>query len=167
MVSGFAGLIAITLLAYRNAPPIPARIVDDSGAVLFTGDDIGNGQALFLRYGLMSNGSIWAMAPISGGLFQPTRCNRIGEDTGRSAGAAAVRPALAALRRHKLRRFAAKSHHPEDQPLRRRQRHADLTAAQARAFRGKSATGPDISTIPSAMAASSRTSSRIRCSCIN
>ena len=48
MVLGFAGLIAITVLAYRNAPPIPARVIEADDAVLFTGDDIGNGQAVFL-----------------------------------------------------------------------------------------------------------------------
>ncbi|MFA5912778.1 MAG: hypothetical protein WC830_04380, partial [Burkholderiales bacterium] len=59
MVVGLAGLITITLLAYRNAPPIPARIVDANGTSLFTGEDISDGQALFLRYGLMDNGTIW------------------------------------------------------------------------------------------------------------
>ena len=28
MVLGFAGLILVTTLAYRNAPPIPTRVVD-------------------------------------------------------------------------------------------------------------------------------------------
>ena len=56
MVIGFAGLILITALAYRNAPPIPARTVDPRGALLFTADDVGEGQAVFLRYGLMEIG---------------------------------------------------------------------------------------------------------------
>ena len=34
MVVGFAMLIAITMLAYRNAPPIPAHVVDAQGATL-------------------------------------------------------------------------------------------------------------------------------------
>ena len=58
MVLGFAGLILITTLSYRNAPPIPARVVDAQGAVVFSADDVGEGQAVFLRYGLMSNGSV-------------------------------------------------------------------------------------------------------------
>ncbi|HSM98871.1 MAG TPA: hypothetical protein VLS47_07620, partial [Gallionella sp.] len=59
MVLGFAGLLMITALAYRNAPPIPARVVDAQGSPLFSGDDIRDGQAVFLKYGLMDNGSIW------------------------------------------------------------------------------------------------------------
>jgi nitric oxide reductase subunit B len=35
MVLGFAGLILITTLSYRNAPPIPARVVDQTGALLW------------------------------------------------------------------------------------------------------------------------------------
>src|SRR5262245_57048324 len=59
MVLGFAALIGITMLAYRNAPPIPARVVDEAGATLFTADDVAEGQTVFLRHGLMSNGTIW------------------------------------------------------------------------------------------------------------
>lgn len=58
MVLGFAGLITITMLTYRNAPPIPAHVVDAQGAAVFSGDDISDGQAVFLKYGLMANGSI-------------------------------------------------------------------------------------------------------------
>jgi nitric oxide reductase subunit B len=59
MVLGFTALILISATAYRNAPPIPERALDPSGAVVFTGDDIRHGQAVFLKYGLMDNGSIW------------------------------------------------------------------------------------------------------------
>ena len=59
MALGFAGLITITTLSYRNAPPIPAQVLDAHGAALFSGADITDGQAVFLRYGLMANGSIW------------------------------------------------------------------------------------------------------------
>jgi hypothetical protein len=45
IVLGFAGLIAVTL-AYRNAPPIPALVVDARGVTLFSGDDIRDGQAV-------------------------------------------------------------------------------------------------------------------------
>jgi len=46
MVAGFAGRIATTELAYRNAPPIPGRVVDANGTVAFSGDDISSGQAV-------------------------------------------------------------------------------------------------------------------------
>ena len=32
-IVGFAFLILLTFTAYRNAPPIPARVVDTSGAI--------------------------------------------------------------------------------------------------------------------------------------
>ncbi|HTO66452.1 MAG TPA: cbb3-type cytochrome c oxidase subunit I [Bradyrhizobium sp.] len=59
MAAGFAVLILITVKAYENAPPIPARVVDPTGAVVFTGDDVAYGQEIFLKYGLMDNGTIW------------------------------------------------------------------------------------------------------------
>ncbi|MGN6121853.1 MAG: hypothetical protein ACTHOJ_02740, partial [Sphingomonas oligoaromativorans] len=36
MMIGFAGLIGVTMLSYRNAPPTPAQVVDDRGRLLFT-----------------------------------------------------------------------------------------------------------------------------------
>ncbi|MFZ3322693.1 MAG: cbb3-type cytochrome c oxidase subunit I [Usitatibacter sp.] len=84
MVVGFAGLIAITLLAYRNAPPVPSRIVDADGVTVFSGDDIRNGQALFLRYGLMSNGTIWGHGAYLGPDYSAEALHRIGEDTAES-----------------------------------------------------------------------------------
>jgi len=80
MMLGFAGLIAITSLAYRNAPPIPAQILDAQGRVLFTGDDIREGQAVFLRYGLMDNGSIWGHGAYLGPDYSAAALHRIGED---------------------------------------------------------------------------------------
>ena len=78
MVIGFAGLILITALAYRNAPPIPARTVDPRGALLFTADDVGEGQAVFLRYGLMANGSIWGHGAYLGPDFPAAALHRMG-----------------------------------------------------------------------------------------
>jgi len=56
------GLTVLTWLsigAYGNAPPIPAGVVDPGGKILFTGEDITAGQSVFLKYGLMENGTIW------------------------------------------------------------------------------------------------------------
>lgn len=56
------GLTVLTWLAvktYDDAPPIPKTVLSRSGEVVFTGEDIRAGQALFLRSGLMENGSIW------------------------------------------------------------------------------------------------------------
>ncbi|WP_441290093.1 nitric-oxide reductase large subunit [Sorangium sp. KYC3313] len=56
------GFFVLGLLAYRTyaaQPPIPARVVDPAGRVLFTGDDVLTGQELFLRNGLMEYGSVF------------------------------------------------------------------------------------------------------------
>ncbi|MEO8803160.1 MAG: cbb3-type cytochrome c oxidase subunit I [Rudaea sp.] len=81
MVIGFAVLLAITLLAYRNAPPIPDKVVDANGAVLFTAADIGDGQAVFLKYGLMDNGSIWGHGAYLGPDYSAEALHRMGIDT--------------------------------------------------------------------------------------
>ena len=59
MVSGFSALGYLAARTYHDAPPIPARIVGPDGENLFTHDDVIAGQQVFLRHGLMENGSIW------------------------------------------------------------------------------------------------------------
>src|SRR5215471_14907459 len=59
MAAGFAVLILLTVRAYQNAPPIPGKFVDRTGAVVFTADDVIAGQQVFLKHGLMNNGTIW------------------------------------------------------------------------------------------------------------
>ena len=44
IVVGLSVLCLVTFKAYENAPPIPARVVDPSGAVVFTAADITLGQ---------------------------------------------------------------------------------------------------------------------------
>src|SRR3546814_17527932 len=81
MFVGFAALIGITGLAYHNAPPIPAQVVDDTGQVLFTGEHISNGQEVFLKYGLMNNGTIWGHGGYLGPDSSATALHQIGVDT--------------------------------------------------------------------------------------
>ena len=97
MVLGFAGLIAITFLAYRNAPPIPTQIVDAQGVSLFTGDDISEGQAIFLKYGLMNNGSIWGHGAYLGPDYSAEALHRIGKDTATAIAQQQYHQPLAAL----------------------------------------------------------------------
>jgi nitric oxide reductase subunit B len=59
MVAGFSTPGYLAARTYRDAPPIPARVLDPAGATLFTGQDIMAGQQIFLSHGLMENGSIW------------------------------------------------------------------------------------------------------------
>jgi nitric oxide reductase subunit B len=56
------GFFVLGLLAYRTymaSPPVPGRIVDESGEILFTGSDISKGQQVFLGNGLMEYGSVF------------------------------------------------------------------------------------------------------------
>ena len=56
------GFFVLGLLAYRTyqaQPPVPGRVVDESGEVLFTGSDISSGQQVFLHNGLMEYGSVF------------------------------------------------------------------------------------------------------------
>lgn len=59
IIFGFGVLGLLMVKTYDNAPPIPDRVVDTAGTVIFTGADIRGGQEVFLKYGLMDNGSIW------------------------------------------------------------------------------------------------------------
>ena len=56
------GFLILGMLAYRtytDEPPIPSKVVNSSGQVLFTGADVIVGQEVFLRNGLMEYGSIF------------------------------------------------------------------------------------------------------------
>jgi nitric oxide reductase subunit B len=44
MIVGFSVLSLVTVKTYTNAPPIPARVVDESGAPVFTSEDVERGQ---------------------------------------------------------------------------------------------------------------------------
>ncbi len=55
----FVVLIWITSKSYKDAAPIPIKVLSPTGKVVFTGEDIVGGQQTFLKYGLMENGTIW------------------------------------------------------------------------------------------------------------
>ena len=99
MVLGFAGLITITLFAYRNAPPIPAQVVDAQGAAQFSGDDIRDGQTIFLKYGLMDNGSIWGHGAYVGPDYAAEALHRMGNGTAEAIAQQQYQQPLAALNR--------------------------------------------------------------------
>lgn len=58
MIAAFSVLIFVAVKSYQDAPPIPKEVVDPNGNSLFTGSDIKAGQEVFLKYGLMDNGTI-------------------------------------------------------------------------------------------------------------
>ena len=68
----FGVLIWVSATAYKVAPPIPDRVVDPSGTVVFTGDDILSGQEVFLKHGLMDNGTLWGHGAYLGPDFSAT-----------------------------------------------------------------------------------------------
>src|SRR6266571_4940896 len=51
------GLFGVEL--YRKAPPIPTRIVTSDGKVLFTGEDIKDGQNVWQSIGGQEVGTVW------------------------------------------------------------------------------------------------------------
>ena len=59
LIFGFTILIGLAANTYKDAPPIPSKVVGLSREILFTGKDILAGQQVFLKHGLMENGSIW------------------------------------------------------------------------------------------------------------
>jgi nitric oxide reductase subunit B len=97
MLLGFGGLIAVTFLAYRHAPPIPERVVDAQGVTLFTGDDISGGQAVFLKYGLMANGSIWGHGAYLGPDYSAQALHQMGQVTAQAIAQQQYRQPVAAL----------------------------------------------------------------------
>ena len=56
---GFAVLIWMASRVHRDAPPIPDRVITSKGETIFTREDVLSGQEVFLKYGLMENGTIW------------------------------------------------------------------------------------------------------------
>ncbi|MCL5428796.1 MAG: nitric-oxide reductase large subunit [Chloroflexi bacterium] len=78
VIVGFSVLIGMTVSAYQYAPPIPDEVIGADGATLFTGDDILAGQATFLKYGLMENGTIWGHGAYLGPDFSAEYLHTLG-----------------------------------------------------------------------------------------
>jgi nitric oxide reductase subunit B len=82
MVIGFSVLIWMTTTTYRDAPPIPEKVVSPTGETVFTGEDIIAGQEVFLKYGLMENGSIWGHGAYLGPDFSAEYLHTLAIDAG-------------------------------------------------------------------------------------
>ena len=80
MVVGFTILIWLSAKTYQDAPPIPQRVVGTSGETIFTRDDILAGQSVFLKYGLMNNGSIWGHGAYLGSDFSAAYLHTLAVD---------------------------------------------------------------------------------------
>src|SRR5688572_14321026 len=59
IVGSFAVLGYYGIEIYREAPPIPAKVVSASGKVIFTAEDIQDGQNVWQSTGGQQLGSIW------------------------------------------------------------------------------------------------------------
>jgi nitric oxide reductase subunit B len=59
LILGFTILIWLAGRSYTDAPPIPQKVARPSGETVFSGADITAGQQVFLKYGLMENGTVW------------------------------------------------------------------------------------------------------------
>lgn len=81
---GFAVLVFMTLRIYQDGPPIPEKVLSSTGEAVFTGADIRAGQTVFLKYGLMENGSIWGHGAYLGPDFSAQYLHTLGLDTARA-----------------------------------------------------------------------------------
>jgi len=59
MVISFGILLYYGKEIYRKAPPIPEKVATDSGAILFTGQDIKDGQNVWQTLGGQELGTVW------------------------------------------------------------------------------------------------------------
>src|SRR5665811_2564061 len=59
MVISFGVLLYYGREIYREAPPIPDKVVTVDGSVLFTGQDISDGQNVWQSVGGQELGSVW------------------------------------------------------------------------------------------------------------
>ncbi|MBU6411656.1 MAG: cbb3-type cytochrome c oxidase subunit I, partial [Verrucomicrobia bacterium] len=81
MLLGFFVMGLLAYLTYTDEPPIPAKVVDPNGTVLFTGQDIIAGQQIFLKNGLMEYGSIFGHGAWLGPDFTADYLHRAAETT--------------------------------------------------------------------------------------
>ena len=81
MIAGFSVLSFLTVLTYTNAPPIPEKVADMAGNVVFTGADIQMGQEVFFKYGLMEHGTLWGHGAYLGPDYSAEYLHRLSEVT--------------------------------------------------------------------------------------
>jgi len=79
MIFGFSLLTLVTVKTYQGAPPIPARVVDSTGQVVLTGEDIKGGQEVFFKYGLMEHGTLWGHGAYLGPDYSAEYLHRLAE----------------------------------------------------------------------------------------
>ncbi|MBI5017109.1 MAG: cbb3-type cytochrome c oxidase subunit I [Deltaproteobacteria bacterium] len=81
LVVGFTVLGWVSAQSYKVAPPIPERALGPGGVTVFTGEEVLDGQEVFLRRGLMENGTIWGHGAYLGPDFSAEYLHRLQIDT--------------------------------------------------------------------------------------
>jgi nitric oxide reductase subunit B len=79
LIAGFSTLIFMGHETTTQAPPVPDKVVDTAGNVIFRGSDIMAGQAVFQKYGLMDVGSFFGHGAYNGPDFTAEYLHRSGE----------------------------------------------------------------------------------------
>ncbi len=79
----FTVLIWLSSRSYSDAPPIPDHTVGTAGEAVFTREDILAGQQVFLKHGLMENGSIWGHGAYLGPDFSAEYLHTLSQDLSR------------------------------------------------------------------------------------
>ncbi|HYA93205.1 MAG TPA: nitric-oxide reductase large subunit [Thermodesulfobacteriota bacterium] len=82
LVIGFSVLIWMAIRAHHDAPPIPENVVGPNGETVFVRNEIVTGQEVFLKYGLMENGTIWGHGAYLGPDFSAEYLHTLAEDVG-------------------------------------------------------------------------------------
>ena len=121
------GFFILGLLAYRTyteQPPVPERVVDGQGRVLYTGRDISKGQQVFLHNGLMEYGSAFGHGAYLGPDFTADYLRRASNRVKRSYGG----PESDSAGRRTIEDFRTNRYDEESGTL-------TLTEPQAEAFR--------------------------------
>jgi nitric oxide reductase subunit B len=85
MVLGFGVLFSLAHQTYRVAPPIPEKVLSLTRETVFTGADVLAGQQVFLKYGLMENGTIWGHGAYLGPDFSAEYLHTLALDAGEHA----------------------------------------------------------------------------------
>ena len=86
LLLGFFGLGFLALRTYQAKPPIPERVVDAGGDVLYTERDVERGQEVFLGNGLMEYGSVFGHGAYLGPDYTADYLRRASDDVKRSYG---------------------------------------------------------------------------------
>jgi nitric oxide reductase subunit B len=72
-------LVGGGLIAKKDLPPYPGKIVGSDGRLLFQRSDILAGQDVYQRYGLMDHGSVWGHGSQRGPEFSATSLHLLSE----------------------------------------------------------------------------------------